>query len=119
MMRWWKEHFQTDFYNAWGMTESVSGTSARRVAVRADLNLTVEEQFERNVAVTPGLPLPYNQIRLCDPDDFSKELPQDGKAFGELMIKGPTVTGRYFEMPEAGDKFYQGWLATGDICKVA
>jgi len=58
------------------------------------------------------------QIKLANPDDLSKEVPQDGISSGELLIRGPTVTGRYFKMPEAANKFENGWLATGDICRV-
>jgi fatty-acyl-CoA synthase len=64
MMRWYKDNLQCDFYNAWGMTESVSGTSARRVATRADLALNLDEQFEQNVAATAGFPLPHLEVKL-------------------------------------------------------
>jgi len=62
--------------------------------------------------------LPHLEVKLCSPEDLSIELPQDGKSVGELMIRGPTATGRYFNSPDSACNFHRGWLATGDVCKI-
>ena len=49
--------------------------------------------------------------------DFSKDLPQDGKAQGELLARGPWVTARYFKS-DRGEFPQGGWLATGDIASI-
>ena len=51
-------------------------------------------------------------------DDAGKELPRDGKAFGDLLVRGPWVTSGYFK-GEGGDvlpdEHGDGWFPTGDV----
>ena len=49
--------------------------------------------------------------------DDSSEHPWDGIAVGELEVRGPWVTGSYYNSddPGAGDRFHDGWLRTGDV----
>ena len=56
-------------------------------------------------------------------DDTGKELPRDGKAFGDLLVRGPWITSGYFkgeggavlrEIPGKGG----GWFATGDVATI-
>ena len=51
---------------------------------------------------------------------MSVELPQDGEAQGELLIRGPWITGKYYNLPaeQQEGKFYDGWLVTGDIASI-
>jgi fatty-acyl-CoA synthase len=60
------------------------------------------------------------ELKIVDSDDFSKELPQDGEAAGELLVRGPWTTIRYYNRYDeaAANKFVDGWLATGDICSI-
>ncbi len=51
-------------------------------------------------------------------DEEGKELPQDGEAFGELLIRGPWVAGEYYKDPRTAESFVDGWLRTGDVCKI-
>ena len=59
------------------------------------------------------------EARIVDSEDFTRRLPHDGKAQGELLVRGPWVTTRYYKIdkPEA---FVSpgGWLATGDIASI-
>ena len=41
-------------------------------------------------------------------------LPWDGAAVGEIQIRGPWVTARYY-LDEDTQKFQDGWLRTGDV----
>jgi fatty-acyl-CoA synthase len=41
-------------------------------------------------------------------------LPSDGKAVGEIEVRGPWITGSYYRDP-APEKFHDGWLRTGDV----
>lgn len=47
---------------------------------------------------------------------LNSTLPWNGKAMGELLVRGPWVTGAYYKQP-AGDShgFYMGFLVTGDV----
>ena len=50
-------------------------------------------------------------------DDHGGVLPWDGEAVGEVEVRGPWVTGEYYNTddPEAAAKFDDGWLRTGDV----
>ena len=51
-------------------------------------------------------------------DDEGARLPEDGEAFGELLIRGPWVTAEYYNDPRTPQSFQDGWLRTGDVCKI-
>ncbi len=46
-----------------------------------------------------------------------KELPMDGKAFGDLHVRGPWVISSYFK-GEGGDPLRNGWFPTGDVATI-
>ena len=50
-------------------------------------------------------------------DDEGKVLPRDGHATGEIEVRGPWVTGAYYQDP-APEKFHDGWLRTGDVGRI-
>ena len=54
-------------------------------------------------------------------DDDGEELPWDGEAFGELMVRGPWVIAQYFK-DEGGDPLRRrqghGWFPTGDVATI-
>lgn len=117
MMRWYWDTFGTEFVQAWGMTEtSPLGTVARQVTTWEDAHRPVEKQFENVDAA--GIPLATVQMRIVDTDNFDKELSWDGEDQGELLVRGPHVTGSYFRNPQPS-KFHKGWLATGDIASIS
>src|SRR4029077_13967453 len=50
-------------------------------------------------------------------DGEGRELPRDGKAFGDLMVRGPWVLREYFK----GDGAYplrDGWFPPGDVATI-
>ena len=47
-----------------------------------------------------------------------KELPWDGKTYGNLLVKGPWIISGYFKN-EGGDVLEDGWFPTGDLVSVA
>ena len=42
-------------------------------------------------------------------DEEGKELPWDGKSFGNLMVRGPWIASGYFK-GEGGDPLKDGWF---------
>ena len=46
--------------------------------------------------------------------DGGAVLPHDGKAVGEIEVRGPWVTGAYYKDDDPA-KFRDGWLRTGDV----
>jgi fatty-acyl-CoA synthase len=50
-------------------------------------------------------------------DEEGKELPWDGKRFGNLMVRGPWIANGYFK-GEGGDVLKDGWFPTGDVATI-
>tara|TARA_B100000676_G_C18086697_1_gene855662 strand:+ start:3197 stop:4837 length:1641 start_codon:yes stop_codon:yes gene_type:complete len=114
MLRWYWDELNVEMIQGWGMTETNPIASiSRRVNKRADLKLSLDEQFANiNKA---GLALPGLDVKIVD-DDFNT-LPNDGEAFGQLLIRGPWIAAEYYNDPQP-DKFHGGWLVTGDVAKI-
>lgn len=61
-----------------------------------------------------GVPMPFTQIKVVDPLT-GVEVEEAGQT-GELWVKGPNVTRRYWNNPEATESaFSDGWFRSGDI----
>jgi acyl-CoA synthetase (AMP-forming)/AMP-acid ligase II len=50
-------------------------------------------------------------------DAEGRELPRDGKAFGDLLVRGPWIAAGYFK-GEGGDVLRDGWFPTGDVATI-
>ena len=113
-MRWYWDTLGVEMIQGWGMTETNPlGTLSRRVAKRKHRELSLDAQFE-NVAKA-GLLMPGLELEIVD-DDW-KPLPHDGRAAGNLLIRGPWICSEYFNDPQP-EKFHDGWLVTGDVAKI-
>jgi long-chain acyl-CoA synthetase len=66
-----------------------------------------------------GLPLPDVDARIIDLDSGA-DIPFGSDQEGELLVRGPMVMKGYWNKPEetAVTLTADGWLHTGDICKV-
>jgi len=89
----------------WGMTETspICALSEPPVQENAD---SVEWRA-RTGRIVPGV-----EIRIVA--DSGEIAPWDGKTTGEIEVRGPWITGSYYQDP-ADEKFHGGWLRTGDI----
>ena len=114
LIRWFWDAHRVEMIHAWGMTEmNPLGTASRRIAKRAHRDLDEDARFA-NVAKA-GLLSPGLEMEIVD-EDF-RPVPHDGKALGELLMRGPWVCSEYYRDPQP-DKFRDGWLVTGDIAAI-
>ena len=60
-----------------------------------------------------GIPFPDTELRVADPEDFSKTVP-DGEA-GELLARGRQVFNGYINIPDEDQPFHEDWFCTGDM----
>lgn len=109
------ESFERDFgvtvVHAWGMSEmSPLGTMCRLKAKHQ--KLAPAEQFA--LKVKQGRPVFGVELKIVDGD--GKVLPHDGKAFGDLMVRGPWILDQYFK--EEKSALRDGWFATGDVATI-
>ena len=97
----------------WGMTETnpIASTSILKPHME---DWDLQDQLDR--LETAGLPVPGLQIKIVDEE--GNELPHDGEAFGELLIRGPWIAAEYYKDDRTARSFTDGWLRTGDVCKI-
>jgi len=95
--------------HAWGMTEmSPLGTVCTLKGKQLDL--PAQERYA--VQNKQGRPIFGVEMKIVD--DGGEELPRDGKAFGDLLVRGPWICSQYFR-GEGGDPLRDGWFPTGDV----
>ncbi len=75
--------------------------------------------FGTRKAGSIGVPMPDTDAKIIDLES-GETLPFDGEAQGELCVRGPQIMKGYWNRPDetAGTIDADGWLHTGDICKV-
>ncbi len=114
LIKWYWDTLGIEIIQGWGMTEtSPLATTSRRVSKRSHLSLSPDQQFA-NMAKAGQL-MPGLDLKIIDDD--GTELPQDGEAVGEVLIRGPWICAEYFQNPQP-EKFSDGWLVTGDVAKI-
>ena len=99
--------------HAWGMTEmSPLGTTSRLKSYQNDL--PEAEKFA--IRAKQGTSVPGVEIRAIE--ESGKEIPWDGKAFGELEVRGPWVISSYYNDDRTAESFHDGWFRTGDVVTI-
>ena len=97
----------------WGMTETNPVAAVAQPTPAID-GLPWEEQLD--YFETAGRPVVGLRVKIVD--DAGRELPHDGEAFGELLIRGPWIAAEYVRDTRSEESFVDGWLRTGDVCKI-
>jgi len=64
-------------------------------------------------ASEPPLAMMQGFHALTGADD--RELPHDGRAVGEICLRGPWITARYHDLPESDGRFIDGYWRSGDV----
>jgi fatty-acyl-CoA synthase len=105
-----ERQYGVEVVHAWGMTE-MSPLGTLGTLKHGMHELPYEQRLDYKVK--QGHPVFGVEMKITD--DKNKELPRDGKAFGRLKVRGPSVAKGYFkgEGKTAFDK--DGWFDTGDV----
>ncbi|MGE0423571.1 MAG: 3-(methylthio)propionyl-CoA ligase [Reyranellaceae bacterium] len=113
MIETFQREFGVEVLHAWGMTEmsplgTVNTLKHKQLALPADQQLQVRLKQGRAVF----------GVDMKIVDDKGNDLPRDGKAFGDLLVRGPWIVSRYFR-DEGGDPLRAGgWFPTGDVATI-
>jgi len=111
MIRTLEDDYGVNVIHAWGMTElSPLGTLSKLKSKHA--NLPREEQrriLEKQGKVIYGIDMEIT-------DDNGNALPWDGKASGNLVVRGHWVIDRYFRSDSL--PLQNGWFPTGDVATI-
>jgi acyl-CoA synthetase (AMP-forming)/AMP-acid ligase II len=112
MIRTFQEDYGVQVLHAWGMTEmSPLGTVCTFKAKHSDLGKEERYQLQNK----QGRAIFGVDLRIVD--ENGRELPHDGKAFGDLQVRGPWILSSYFK-GEGGEPLKDGWFPTGDVCTI-
>ncbi|MCW2517043.1 MAG: long-chain fatty acid--CoA ligase [Mycobacterium sp.] len=109
LMHTFEEKFGVEIRQLWGMTETSP------VATMAWPPPGASEEEHWALRSTQGRPMCGVEVRIVD--DAGQPLPHDGKAVGELEVRGPWITGSYYQNRDES-KFAGGWLRTGDVGRI-
>jgi 3-(methylthio)propionyl---CoA ligase len=112
MLRSFQDDYGVQVLHAWGMTEMSPLGTVNTFRQKHDAMPKAEREA-----------LQYKQgrviygVEMKIADDAGEELPWDGKAFGNLMVRGPWITSGYFKS-EGGNPLKDGWFPTGDVATI-
>jgi acyl-CoA synthetase (AMP-forming)/AMP-acid ligase II len=112
MMRAFQQRYDVQVLHAWGMTEMSPLGTACTLKPKHD-RLSADERMA--VQAKQGRAVFGVDMKIVDGD--GKALPHDGKASGELLVRGPWIIANYFK-GEGGDPLVDGWFPTGDVSTI-
>ena len=112
MIQAYEEEFGVNVHHAWGMTE-LSPIGTNGCLLKSMRYLPQEERWA--IKSTQGRAIYGVEKKIVDDDGTA--LPEDGEAFGELMVCGPWTASAYFNDEEATAQSFSedGWFRTGDV----
>ena len=100
-----------DVYAGYGMSETGPVICVAQVRTR-DLEGDPDQVVE--IRARAGLTAPLVDLRIVDSD--MKDVPHDGKASGEIVLRAPWLTQGYFNNPAASEELWTGgYLHTSDV----
>jgi fatty-acyl-CoA synthase len=100
-------------FSAYGLTETSPALSLSQM--KPDLGWEGEQRYFGQ-AMT-GYAMPGVELRIVDAED--QDLPQDGVACGELVVRADGVMKGYWNQPDAtAEAFRGGWFHTGDVATI-
>ena len=116
MINAFNDVYGVDVLHAWGMTE-MSPLGTLCTLKNKHLLLSKEEQMK--IRLKQGRAIYGMDMKIID--EAGRELPHDGKAFGDLLVKGPWIVAEYFKQSEEASPkspLIDGWFPTGDVATI-
>jgi fatty-acyl-CoA synthase len=113
MIKAFQDDYGVQVLHAWGMTEmSPLGTAGTFKAKHLKLPKESRDAWQYK----QGRSIYGVDMRIVDGE--GKELPWDGKAFGDLQVRGPWVIKGYFKSEGGNPLTADGWFPTGDVATI-
>ena len=111
-----RDDYGVDVLHAWGMTEmSPLGT----LCTLKNKHLKLPEEAQLKLRLKQGRVIYGVDMRIVN--DAGEDQPHDGKAYGDLLVKGPWVLANYYKGesdPLVKDKDGVSWFPTGDVATI-
>ncbi len=112
-----RQDYGVDVLHAWGMTE-LSPLGTLCTLKNKHLKLPAEEQMK--IRLKQGRAIFGIDMKIVN--DQGQDQPHDGKAYGDLLVRGPWVVSEYFKgeggSPLVKDADGQNWFPTGDVATI-
>ena len=115
MIDTFRDEFGVDVLHAWGMTEtSPLGT----VGTLKNKHLKLPKEQQLAIRLKQGRAIFGVDMKIVGDD--GKDQPWDGKAYGDLLVRGPWIMDTYFkgQCPLIKDEQGRGWFPTGDVATI-
>ena len=117
MIAAFNDDYGVEVLHAWGMTEmSPLGT----LCTLKNKHLAMSKDEQMKIRLKQGRAIFGVDMKIVDAD--GQEQAWDGKAYGDLLVKGPWIVREYFK-GEGGDPLVkdaqgQAWFPTGDVATI-
>lgn len=99
------------FHTAYGMSETCPLLTATYLHTD-ERELAMSEQMSQRIKT--GMPCGMVDLRIIDPE--GNDVPHDGEAMGEVVVRAPWLTQGYAKESEKSEELWaNGWLHTGDV----
>jgi acyl-CoA synthetase (AMP-forming)/AMP-acid ligase II len=111
-----RDDYGVEVLHAWGMTE-LSPLGTLCTLKNKHLKLPKEEQMK--LLMKQGRSIYGVDMKIVN--DAGEEQPHDGKAYGDLLVRGPWVVANYYKgegNPLVKDKDGHDWFPTGDVATI-
>jgi fatty-acyl-CoA synthase len=117
MIQTFMDDYGVEVLHAWGMTEmSPLGT----LCTLKNKHLKLPEPEQMKIRLKQGRAIFGVDMKIVD--EVGKDLAHDGKAYGDLLVKGPWVVAEYFKgeggSPLVKDSHGVEWFPTGDVATI-
>ena len=100
--------------SGYGMTETAPVTIT--AFIKKYMRDWSPEELDK-VRVKTGLGVPGLEVEVVDND--GKPVSHDGRAMGEIVLRGPWVMEKYYKNPEkTAEVWIDGWFHTGDVATI-
>lgn len=112
MIHAFQEDYGVEVLHAWGMTE-MSPLGTLCTLKNKHLSMSKEEQIK--IRLKQGRAIYGMDMKIVGED--GKEIVWDGRAYGDLYVRGPWIVAEYFNS-DVGNPLVDGWFPTGDVATI-
>lgn len=112
----YRETFNAEVVHGYGATETSPIVSVNRLTTRMRERMS-DEEFAAYGSKQGKFPV---NVEVKIVDGVGNEVPADGATSGEILLKGPWITGSYHGMTqeELADRFVDGYWRSGDVATI-
>ena len=111
LMETLQDEYRVEVLYGWGMTETSPIATISKPLRKHRASSRAER---RSRQVKQGRAVFGVEIGIRDGNN--RKLPHDGKAVGDLVVRGPWIARSYYKMPES--ERVDGWFFTGDVATI-